>query len=234
MIAVGLRNRCRAISDQGLARVREQFQYEYRPAEHAPLTVQHVTSILQGEDRKREENAVIVGFLLLLCLVYFISPLVVIGVIVAVILVTILTGDGSALRLVGLANDRAELRLEQSLLSFRAGDDGAAPPALRAARKQVLRDRARRYADVSTRLRHSQTRARRMQDAGFALAFALIFSAYAFPIAAGFETFSANLGDSLVTTSLFSVAPVIILLSISKSTVALAQVIGRRLPNLSR
>jgi hypothetical protein len=67
-----------------------------------------------------------------------------------------------------------------------------------------------------------------------AVALVIIFSAYAFPIAAGFQTLSIAKHDSLVETSLFSVAPVIILLSISKTTVALAQVANRRLAKLSR
>ncbi|MEX0340049.1 MAG: hypothetical protein AB3N11_13540, partial [Arenibacterium sp.] len=74
-LAVGLRTRTKALSEQGLQRIREQFQFEYRKAEHGALTLNAVTNILGEHDRKREEEAVIFGFLLLLCFVYFISPL---------------------------------------------------------------------------------------------------------------------------------------------------------------
>lgn len=229
MVSVGLRARCKTLSDIGLARMREQFQFEFRAADHAPLTMGTVTSILKEHDRKREEEAVIFGFLLLLCFVYFISPLVVIGVFVALIVVTLMVGDSRTLRLLGAAFDRTEVRLEQAFLSFRAGDDRMSPPALREAKKQVLRDRIRRYGDMLTRVREAQAKSRLMQDLCLAVAFLIIFSAYAFPIAAGFQKLSIAFRDSLVSTSLFSVAPVIILLSISKNTVALAQIANRRL-----
>jgi len=64
------------------------------------------------------------------------------------------------------------------------------------------------------------------------VAFLIIFSAYASPIAAGFQKMSITLKDSLVATSLFSVAPVIVLLSISKSTVAMAQIVNRQIAAL--
>jgi hypothetical protein len=48
------------------------------------------------------------------------------------------------LRTLGLAYDRAETRLERTFLSFRASNDALAPPALRSAKKDVLRDRMRR------------------------------------------------------------------------------------------
>lgn len=229
MIAVGLRARCRTISENGMARVREQFQFEYRPAVHKGLTLNNVTSTLKEYDRKREEDAVIFGFLLLLCFVYFISPLVVIGVIVALIVTTLMTGDLKALRTLGIAFDRSERRLEQAFLSFRAGDDSLSPPALRNAKKQVLRDRVRRYGEMLGKVRESHARVRLTQDISMAVAFLIIFSAYAFPIAAGFQKLSISTRDSLVETSLFSVAPVIILLSIAKTTVALAQVANRRI-----
>lgn len=229
MLAVGLRARCKTLSDIGLARMREQFQFEYRAADHAPLSVTNVTNILKEHDRKREEEAVIFGFLLLLCFVYFISPLVVIGVFVALVVVTLMTGDSRTLRMLGVAFDRSETRLEQAFLSFRAGDDALSPPALRVAKKEVLRDRIRRYGAMVTRVREAQGKARLTQDLSLAVAFLIIFSAYAFPIAAGFQRLSIAFRDSLVETSLFSVAPVIILLSISKTTVALAQIANRRL-----
>ncbi|MGD9863255.1 MAG: hypothetical protein AB7S99_08585 [Pseudodonghicola sp.] len=228
MLAVGLRARCRTLSDIGLARMREQFQFEYRAADHPPLTVTQVTSILKDHDRRREEEAVIFGFLLLLCFVYFISPLVVIGVFVALVVITLMTGDSKTLRTLAAAFDRSETRLEQAFLSFRASDDQLSPPALRRAKKQVLRDRIRRYGDMLGRVRAGQARARLTQDLSFAVAFLIVFSAYAFPIAAGFQKMSIAFRDSLVETSLFSVAPVIILLSISKTTVALAQIVNRR------
>lgn len=234
LIAVGLRTRCKLLSEQGLSRLREQFQFEYRKDQHAPLTLNHVTNLLQDHDRKREEEAVIFGFLLLLCFVYFISPLVVVGVVVALIVVTLISGDQAMLRVLGVAYDRSETRLEQSFLSFRAADDALAPPALRTAKKQVLRDRIRRYADMLGRVRDTQSRFRLTQDIAIAVAFMIIFAAYAFPIAAGLQKLSVSTADSLVTTSLFRVAPVIILLSISKSTVALAQVVNRRIVALSR
>ena len=233
MIAIGLRNRCKLLSDEGRARMTEQFRFEYRASEHQGLSVRSVTSILREHDRKREEEAVIFGFLLLLCFVYFISPLVVIGVIVALIIVTLMTGDPAMLRTLGLAFDRAETRLEKTFLSFRASDDALSPPALRDAKKQVLRDRIRRYGDMAGRVRAAQARTRLTQDLGLAVAFLIIFAAYAFPIAAGFQKMSIATADSLVSTSLFRVAPVIILLSISKSAVALAQIVNRRLVRLA-
>jgi hypothetical protein len=216
-----------------MARMREQFQFEYRPAEHQPLTLKTLTSQLTDHDRRREEEAVLFGFLLLLCFVYFISPLVVIGVIVAVIIVTLMTGDIKALQVLGRAFDRTETRLEHSFLSFRAGNDALTPPGLRQAKKQVLRDRIRRYVAMLGNVRESQRKFRLSQDMSMAVAFVIIFSSYAFPIAAGFQKLSISLSDSLVSTSLFSVAPVIILLSISKTAVALAQVLNRRLLELS-
>jgi len=47
LIAVGLRARCRTISELGMIRLREQFQFEYRAADHTPLTVRDVTTILK-------------------------------------------------------------------------------------------------------------------------------------------------------------------------------------------
>jgi hypothetical protein len=234
LIAVGLRARCRTISELGMTRMREQFQFEYRAADHAPLGVHNVTAILKEYDLKREEDAVVFGFLLLLCFVYFISPLVVVAVIVALIIVTLMTGDLKSLRMLGMAFDRTETRLEQSFLSFRAGDDNLAPPALRHAKKQVLRDRVRRYSDMLGKVRETQARVRLTQDIGMAVAFIIIFSAYAFPIAAGFQKLSIGLKDSLIATSLFSVAPVIVLLSIAKSTVAMSQIVNRHLLNMAR
>lgn len=233
-LAVGLRTRTKALSEQGLQRIREQFQFEYRKADHGTLTLNTVTNILGEHDRKREEEAVIFGFLLLLCFVYFISPLVVIGVIVALIIVTMITGDHTALRIMGIAFDRAETRLEHSALSFRASNDAYAPPALRSAKKEVLRDRMRRYADMSSRVKETQARFRLTQDIAIAVAFFIIFASYAFPIAAGLQRLAVSTADSLVSTSLFKVAPVIILLSISKSTVSLAQVFNRRLAKLAK
>ena len=102
------------------------------------------------------------------------------------------------------------------------------------AKKEVMRDRLRRYGDMLGRVRQGQAKARLNGDLAIAVAFVIIFSAYAFPIAAGIRTLAASAADSLVTTSLFRVAPVIILLSISKSTVALAQVLNRRLALLGK
>lgn len=233
-LAVGLRARTKALGESGIARLREQFQFEYRKDDHAPLTLTDVTRVLTEHDRKREEEAVLFGFLLLLCFVYFISPLVVVGVIVSLILVTLITSDAARLRLMAVAQDRAEGRLEQAMLSYRTGSDGTTPVALRQAKRSVLRDRMRRLADVTARSRESQAGFRLTQDMGLGVAFLIIFSAYAFPIAAGFQKLSISLSDSLVSTSLFSVAPIIILLSISKITVSLAQVINRRLALLAR
>ena len=234
LIAVGLRARCRTISELGRIRMREQFQFEYRAADHAPLSANHVGMILKNYDLKREEEAVVFGFLLLLCFVYFISPLVVVAVIAALIIITLMTGDLKSLRMLARAFDRSETRLEHSFLSFRAGDDNLTPPALRKAKKQVLRDRIRRYGDLLGKVRGAQGRARLAQDIGLTVAFLIIFSAYAFPIAAGFQKSSIALKDPLVATSLFSVAPVIILLSIARSTVAMAQIINRQIIALAR
>lgn len=234
LLAVGLRARCRTLSETGLSRMREQFQFEYRRGDHQPLSLTAMTALLRDHDRRREEDAVIFGFLLLLCFVYFISPLVVVGVIVALIVCTLMIGDLSAFRILNLAFERSETRLEQAYLSFRAGDDRMSPPALRRAKRQVLRDRLRRYGDVLGKLREGRARLRLTQDIAMAVAFLIIFSAYAFPIAAGFQRLSIATRDSLVETSLFSVAPVIILLSIAKTTVALAQVANRRLARINR
>lgn len=233
LLAVGLRARVKTLSDVGMVRLREQFQFEYKAAEHKPLTLKTLTIQLSDYDRRREEEAVLFGFLLLLCFVYFISPLVVIGVIVAVIIVTLMSGDIRNLRVLSVAFDRSETRLEQSFLSFRAGNDALTPPGLRAAKRQVLRDRLRRYGAMLGNVRDGQRKFRLSQDMSMAVAFVIIFSSYAFPIAAGFQKLSISLSDSLVSTSLFSVAPVIILLSISKTAVALSQVLNRRLLELS-
>ncbi|MGR3660733.1 MAG: hypothetical protein ACU0CA_06020 [Paracoccaceae bacterium] len=234
LAAISLRSRGKIIGEQGLDRMRDQFQFEYRSSEHTTLSVNNVATILQDTDRKREEEAVIFGFLLLLCFVYFISPLVVIGVIVALIVVTLMTGDLKALRILSIAYERTETRLAQAFLSFRAGNDALSPPALRDAKKQVLRDRIRRYGDILAKVRTTQARFRLSQDLALGMAFVIIFSAYAIPIAAGIQKVTSNMGSSLVSTSLFSVAPVIILLSISRSTVALAQIVNRQIVALAR
>ena len=234
LLAVGLRTRTKVLGEQGLQRLHEQFQFEYRKADHGNLSLKTVTGLLQENERKREEEAVIFGFLLLLCFVYFVSPLVVIGVIVALIIVTIITGDPGMLRVLSVAQDRSERRLEQAMLSVRASDDALAPVRLRKAKKEVLRDRIRRYGDMTGRVRETQTRTRLSTDIAIAVAFLIIFAAYAFPIAAGFQKLAVSKADSLVNTSLFKVAPVIILLSISKSTVTLAQVLSRRLRAMSK
>lgn len=234
LLAVSLRTRTKVLGEQGLQRLREQFQFEYRKADHGGLSLKTLTGLLRENERKREEEAVIFGFLLLLCFVYFVSPLVVIGVIVALIIVTIITGDPGTLRVLGIAQDRAERRLEQAMLSVRAGDDALAPVRLRKAKKEVLRDRIRRYGDMTARVRETQTRTRLSNDIAIAVAFLIIFATYAFPIAAGYQKLAASTADSLVNTSLFKVAPVIILLSISKSTVTLAQVLSRRLRAMSK
>ena len=181
-----------------------------------------------------DNGTLVFGFLLLLCFVYFISPLVVIGVIVALVVVTMIIGDTSMLRALGVALDRAETRLEQAFLSFRASNDAFAPPALRSAKKAVLRDRMRRHGDMLARTRSRQARFRLTQDIAIAVSFGIIFAAYAFPIAAGFQMLAVSTADSLVNTSLFKVAPVVILLSISRSTVSLAQVANRRLAVLTK
>lgn len=232
LMAIGLRVRCKTLQEEGLIRVRDQFQFEYRAAVHSPLSTSNLMSILLENDSSREEEAVLFGFLLLLCFVYFISPLVVIGVIVALIIVTMLLGDRGTLKVLDVAFDRSETRLEQSFLSFRASNDGLSPPALRSAKKDVLRDRIRRYSDMRGKIHDSQIRFRSMQDIGMGVAFLIIFSSYAFPIAAGFQKLSISVSDSLVSTSLFSVAPVVILLSISKSTVALSQIVNRRMNSI--
>jgi len=234
LIAVGLRARCRTLSEMGMIRLREQFQFEYRAVDHAPLTVNDINSLLKEQDLKREEEAAVFGFLLLLCFVYFISPLVVVAVIVSLIIVTLMTGDLKTLRVLAAAFDRSETRLEHSYLSLRAGGDELAPPALREAKKQVMRDRIRRYGDMLGKVRATQGKVRMTQDIGMTVAFLIIFSAYAFPIAAGLQKVSIGLKDSLVATSLFSVAPVIILLSIAKSTVAMAQIVNRQIIALAR
>lgn len=234
LLAIGLRARTKVLSDSGTKRLSEQFQFEYRKTDHQPLTLRHVTQGLREHDLRREEEAVMFGFLLLLCFVYFISPLVVVGVIVALILVTLVTSDAARLRLMALAQDRAESRLETAMLSYRTGHDALTPPALRQAKRAVLRDRMRRYAQIVERSSENTANFRLTQDIGLALAFFVIFSAYAFPIASGFQKLSISLTDSLVSTSLFSVAPVIILVSIAKNTVALAQVVNRRLAQLSK
>jgi len=233
MTAIGLRTRCKAISEAGLTRMQERFRFEYRAADHAPLSPRHVARVLKENGLKREEDAVIFGFLLL-CLVYFISPLVVIGVIVALILVTLVTAGAATLRPLGLAHERSEQRLEQAFLSFRAGNDAFTPPVLRRAKHEVLRDRARRYGDMATRLHDGQARMRLNQDLGQGLSFLVIFTAYALPIAMGIQTFAPETRDSPVSTSLFSVAPVIVLLSIAKTTTVLALIVNRRLARFRR
>ncbi|MEP1961429.1 hypothetical protein [Tateyamaria sp.] len=234
LLSNGLRNRCKSLHELAVMRVNEQFRFEYRKSLHAPLTIKDVDQTLRDGNRKGEEEAIIFGFLLLLCFVYFISTLVVVGVIVAVIVVTLITSETSRLRVLSVALERSKGRLEHSLLSFRASNDNLTPTGLRNAKKQVLRDRARRFADVFGKMRLTQSRFRLTHDLAIAVAFLIIFASYAFPIATGFQKLSVTKADSLVVTSLFSVAPVIILLSISKSTVALAQIINRKILALSR
>jgi len=77
LIAVGLWARCQTISEMGMIRLREQFQFESRAAEHAPLSANNVSALLKEHEQKREEEAVVFGFLLLLVFVHIISPLVV-------------------------------------------------------------------------------------------------------------------------------------------------------------
>lgn len=234
LIAIGMRARCKVLNHEALTRACEQFQFEYRRADHAPLTVKTLTGILRENERDREEEAAIFGFMLLMCFVYFISSLVVVGVIVALIIVTLIVSDRGTLRVLGIAFDRTETRLEQSYLSFRATNDRLAPPSLRNAKKEVLRDRMRRHADLQGKVRETQARTRLSQDIGMGIAFLIIFSSYAFPIAAGFQKMSIVMEDSLVSTSLFSVAPVVVLLSISKATVVLSLIANRRLKAMAR
>ena len=59
------------------------------------------------------------------------------------------------LRILASAFERSETRLKQSFLSFRAGDYTLSPPALRDAKKQVLRDCIRRYGDMLGNVRET-------------------------------------------------------------------------------
>lgn len=229
-----LKTRSKAAAERGLARVRQQFQHEFRQAENPALQLAHVNATMRELELKREEAAVIVGFLLLLCFVYFVSPLMIISVMVALVLVSLITGPSAALRGLGQAYDRAERRLEQAALSFRAGHDQMSAPALRSARKQVLRDRIRRHGEVRAVVQKRQGRRQLDQDLAQALAFVIIFGTYAIAVATGVQKLTPGLGNSLVSTSLFSVAPVIVLLSISRSTTVMAKVVNRRLAILMR
>lgn len=66
-----------------------------------------------------------------------------------------------------------------------------------------MRDRIRRYGEMLGKVRATQGKVRMTQDIGLTVAFLIIFSAYAFPIAAGFQKVSIGLKDTLVATSLF-------------------------------
>lgn len=234
MTAGFLKTRAKASAERGLTRIRDQFQFEYRSTPDQPLRMAHVNGVLLEMEARREEAALVIGFLLLLCFVYFVSPLMVVSVIVSLILVTLITGSPKTQRGLAMAYDRAEQRLEHALLSFRAGNDAMSTPALRRAKKQVLRDRIRRHADVRTYVQHRQGRLQFNQDLAFALAFVIIFGSYALTILTGIQKLAPGLGSSLVNTSLFSVAPIIVLLSVARSTSAMAKVVNRQLSLLAR
>lgn len=228
-----LKTRAKAVAERGLGRVRDQFQFEYRSAPDQPLRLAHVNSVLRNLEGRREEAAVVIGFLLLLCFVYFVSPLMVVSVIISLVLVTLITGSPRALQGLSVAYDRAEQRLENALLSFRAGNDAMSAPILRRAKKQVLRDRIRRHGDVRDFVQKRHARMQLNQDLAFALAFIIIFGSYSLSIITGLQKLAPGLGSSLVSTSLFSVAPVIVLLSVTRSTAIMAKVVNRQLALLS-
>jgi len=67
LLSVGLRARTKVLSQGGTSRLSDQFQFEYRKDKHQPLTLRNVTQGLREHDLRREEEAVMFGFLLLLC-----------------------------------------------------------------------------------------------------------------------------------------------------------------------
>jgi hypothetical protein len=228
-----LKTRAKAVAERGLARIRDQFQFEYKASADQPLRLSHVNAVLRDLEGRREEAAVAIGFLLLLCFVYFVSPLMVVSVIVSLVLVVLITGSPRAQVGLAVAYDRAEQRLENALLSFRAGNDAMSTPALRRAKKQVLRDRIRRHDEVRSFVQKRQGQLQLNQDLAFALSFVIIFGTYSLTIVAGLQKLAPGLGSSLISTSLFSVAPVIVLLSVAKSTSVMAKVVNRQLALLS-
>lgn len=234
LTGAGLKARARSLLERGQLRVRQQFQYEYRSSSASDLRITDINATLRDLQTKREEAAVASGFLLLLCFVYFVAPIMVASVLFALIMVTLITGASPALKGLAMAYDRAEQRFEYAALSYRASNDDLSTPALRDAKKQVLRDRSRRHNEVRDRVQSQQGRKQLNQDLGQAVAFLVIFGTYAMAIASGLQKPAPGIGDSLVVTSLFSVAPIIVLISISKSTTAMALVVNRRFALLAR
>lgn len=232
MAAVYLRQKGRSMLNNSMTQLQEQFLFEYDVSRHSDLNISQVSDVMVGIDRSQEERAVVFGFCLLLSFVYFISPLIVIGALVALFLGILTLGSGN-LRLHYIsARNRSEKRLENAMLSYRAGNDQFSPIRLRRAKKDVLRDRLKRFEKVSAELSRHDVGAVMRVDIAHAFALLAIVGAYALPLAAGIEQSASNLANSFETVSLFSVAPVIVLISISKSTVATAKVVSRKLAEM--
>ncbi len=234
MAAVYMRQRCRSLIDTSTNLLQEQFLFEYNASSHSSLKVSDISKLMKGIDRTQEEKSVVFGFCLLLTFVYFISPLIVVAAIVSLFLGVLLIGSENSSQHRDMARRRAVLRLENAVLSFRTGNDLFAPPILRSAKKSVLRDRLKRFEKINSALKRHELGSELRVDLAHSVALIAIVGAYVLPLAVGVQQSASNLASSFETVSLFSVAPVIVLISISKATVATSIVTCRKIDGISR
>lgn len=237
LLGLAMRLTAKQLAVHAIAKLAAQFRFEYDPKSTAAFTVADVTRPIRAYERQQEERATVFGFLLLLGFAYIVSPLVVLGVIAA-LFVAIIGLDGVQVeQTLVQVQSRAAMALENALLSFRSGFDRMSPRRLRQAKSRVLREGLRRYETVSNHVARRQSRAALRQDGLQALVTVIIFGAYILPMAfrveagsaaAATPVFSAALG----TASIFSVAPIIVLYSLSKATVSTASIIRSWLPRL--
>ncbi len=229
LTATSLRNGSRALCEACLARAVEQIRFERNWQKSPVFTEKDAMETFRKFDQRREDEAAVFGFLLLLCIVYFISPLVVIGVLVALVLgVLILTRPDAAVA-AKRAQRSAEHDVSASVLALRAGEDPFSPPSLRRARRHVLHTELQRATATEQAAHQLSTAHDQSSDLSAAVILAVILGTYALPIAAGYEVSAVSHANSLVSLSLFTVAPIVVLISICKSTMRLAHTAKRYL-----
>lgn len=230
-LSVLMRETGTAVANSFLQRMEQQAAAEQRMRGGEQVSRQLVRQTIRAVDGAQQDQAAIFGFLLLCLLVYFISPLVVLGVLIGMVAaVLLLLGDGGSDEMI-YARSRSIQRLENALLSWRATLDRWSPIKLRRAKILVLRSALNRYRTVETEFRSRQTRASVRTSCAKGVAFVGVLGAFAFSIVTDDSVRVGSIGDTLAATSLFSVAPVVVLISASKATAAVAQILVRNFRN---
>lgn len=224
VIRAFLGSQSRILSEHAQSRMRKQFLFESQDSK-VDLKLSQLTEIVTTLELQRQDTALSVGLLLLLILAYFIAPLVILGVMIAVVLTSVLMSRAASLESLHKAQDRAAERLKYAMLSLYAVFDPFTPKKLLLAKRQVLSDRAYRYAMVTRKSDSAVVRATIYRSLAQALAFLLIFGAYG--ISTYMNPTKRTLIDPLINGSLLSVAPFIVLFSISQSTIAAGRMIHR-------